>query len=172
MEPEVALSCSQDLATCPDPSQINPVYQLVLYPATIRHTFNLTFNPHLNGFFPSGLLIRKMYEFSSSRTRATLPAHPILLNFITQIVVGDVYGSRSSSLSSPLCCSVPFSPSGPNILLKTLYRKSSAYAISLKLGLQFQQPYETAWKVIFLCVLVFIFVFSKRKDKRLWTEWQ
>jgi len=111
-------------------------------------------------------------DFHPLLTRAIFPAHPILLNFITQIVVGAVCGLRSSSLSRLLRCSVPFSPSGPNILLKYLYLKSSAYIISLKLAYQIQQPYETAWKVIFLFVLVFIFVFSKRKDKRLWTEWQ
>jgi len=93
MDPEIALSCSQDLATFPDLSQINAIHQLVPYPSTIRFTFILTFNPLQNGFFSSGLLIRKVYAFLSSLTVSHFPAHPILLNFITQIVVGEAYGS-------------------------------------------------------------------------------
>jgi hypothetical protein len=51
----------------------------------------------------------------------TCNAHIILLDFITQIILGEQYRSLSSSLCSFLHFPVTLSHLGPNILLNTLF---------------------------------------------------
>ena len=52
-----------------------------------------------SGLFPSGFPIKTLYTPLLSPTRATFPAHPIILDFITRTKLVE-YKSLSSSLSS------------------------------------------------------------------------
>ena len=54
----------------------------------------------LSGLFPSGFPIKILYTPLFSPIRATCPAHPILLDFITRTKLGEEYRSLSSSLCS------------------------------------------------------------------------
>jgi hypothetical protein len=44
-----------------------------------------------SGLFPSGFLTNNLYTFLFSHIRATCPAHPILLDFIVLIILGEEY---------------------------------------------------------------------------------
>jgi hypothetical protein len=67
-----------------------------------------------SGLFPSGFLTIILYTPLLFPTRATCPAHPILLGFITRTKLGEEYGSQSSSVCSFLHYLVISSIFGPN----------------------------------------------------------
>ena len=73
--------------------------------------------------FPSGFPTKTLYTTLFATIRATWPAHLILLDFITRIILGEQYRSLSSSLCSFLHYLVTSSLLGPNILLNTLFSK-------------------------------------------------
>jgi len=52
-----------------------------------------------SGLFPSGFPTKTHYTPQVSPIRATYPGHPILLDLIARIILGEEY----RSLSSPLC---------------------------------------------------------------------
>ena len=69
------------------------------------HTRILILSSHLSlglpsGLFPSGFPTKTQYMPHLSPIRATCPAHLILLDFITQTILGEEYRSLSSSLCS------------------------------------------------------------------------
>jgi len=53
-----------------------------------------------SGIFPSGFPTKTLYTPLLSPLRATCPAYLILLNFMTQTILGEEYRSLSSSLCS------------------------------------------------------------------------
>jgi len=97
--------------------QINPVH------ASPSHVLKIHFNIILppmprfpSGLLPLGLPTKTWNAFLLSLIHTTQPAHLTLLNFITRILRGKEYRSKSSSLcsllhypiTSSLSCPVPF----------------------------------------------------------------
>jgi len=79
--------------------------------------------------------------------RATCPAHSILLDLITRIILSERYRSQSPSLCSLLHCPVTLSFLGPNSLLRTL-SKSLSLCSSVVVSDQVSHPYRTRGKIM------------------------
>ena len=120
-----------------------------------------------SGLFPSGFPTKTLYMPLLSPLCTTSPTHLILLNFITQTILGEGYRSLSSSLCSFLHSPVISSLLGPNILLYILFSNTFSLHSSLNVSNQVSHPYKTTGKIIVLCILLFKFL----EDKRFCTEW-
>ena len=99
--------------------------------------------------------------------RATCPAHLILLDFFTRIILGEEHRSLSSLLCSFLHYPVTSSLLGPNFILYTLFSYTLNLCSSLHVKDQVSHPYKTTDKIIFLYILIFKFLGRKLEDKRL-----
>ena len=90
MEPESSLLCLQVPVPCPYPEPA----QSSQYPHLPRHKDpSLILPSHLclgilSGLVPSGFPTKTMYKPLLPPIRATCPAHLILLDFITQKILG------------------------------------------------------------------------------------
>jgi hypothetical protein len=70
---------------------------------------------------------------------------------------------------SPLSCH--FIPFGLNILLSTLFSNTlSLVCSSLNVRYHVSHPYRTTGKIILLYIQIFMFLDSRREDKRFCTE--
>ena len=102
-------------------SQLDPVH--TPHPTSRRSIFILSSHLRLgltSGLFPSDFPTKTLYTPLFFPIRATCPAHLVLLDFITRTILGEDYGSLSSSLCTFLYSPVTSSLLGPNILPITL----------------------------------------------------
>ena len=74
-------------------SHLLEIHPNIIHPSTPRSP---------SGLFPSGFPTKTVYAPLSSPTRATCPAHLILVDFITHRILREEYRSFSSSLCSLL----------------------------------------------------------------------
>ena len=105
---------------------------------------------HPSGFFPSGFPTKTLYTPISLPTRATCPAHLILLDFITRTILGEEYKSFSSWLCNLLHSPVTSSLLGPNILLRTMFSNTLSFLSSRNVKDQVSHPYKTTGPVTLL----------------------
>ena len=99
-------------------SWVSPIQSTYPHPTSWRSI--LILSTHLSLGLPSGLLpfgfpTKTLYAPLTSPIRATCPAHLILLDFITRIILGEEYRSFSSSLCNLLHSPFTSSLLGPNI---------------------------------------------------------
>ena len=116
-------------------SQVSPVH--VPHPTSWRYI--LILSCHLlvglpSGLFPSGFPTKTLYTPLLFPICATCPAHLILLNLCTQIIVGMDYSSLSSSLWNLLHFHVTSSLLGPIILFSTLFSNTLSIHTSLNVS--------------------------------------
>ena len=143
MEPEG----SHRFHKCPLPvpilCQINPVH--TPHPISLTSISILSSHLHLglpSGVFPSGFSTKILYMPLLSPICATRPSHLILLNFITQTILGEEYRLLSPSLYSFLHSLVTSSLLGPHIL-NTLFSDTLSSCSTLNLSDQVSHPYTT-----------------------------
>ena len=130
-------------ATCPYPEPAQSC------PYCISHFLKIHLNiilPSTPGspkwFFPPGFLTKTLYMPLFSPICATRPSHLILLNFITQTILGEEYRLLSPSLYSFLHSLVTSSLLGPHIL-NTLFSDTLSSCSTLNVSDQVSHPYTT-----------------------------
>jgi len=116
-----------------------------------------------SGLFFSGFPTKTLYKHLLYSICATIPAH-LILDLIPQVIFGEGNWSLSSTLCSFLHSPVTSSFLGTNVFFSTLFSNTLSLHSSLNVSDQCSQPYKTAGKTTFLCVLIFIFLDSKPKD--------
>ena len=106
-------------------SWASPIQSIYPHPTFWRSILilstHLRLGPPPSGLLPSDFPTKTLYTSLSSPTRATCPAHLIILDLITRTILGEEYKSFSSSLCNLLHSPVTSSLLGPNILLNTMF---------------------------------------------------
>ena len=142
-------------------SHLLEIHSSIIHPSTPRSP---QWSPSLQ--FPRQNPIHPL----SAPTRATCPAHLILLDFITRTILGEDYKSFSSSLSNLLHFPVTSSLLDPNILLNTIFSNTLSLLSSRSVNDLVSHPYKTTGKIIVLYILTFNFLDSNLEDKKFCTE--
>ena len=140
-------------------SWASSIQYMPLHPSSWRSILMLSSHLCLclpSGLFPSGFPTKTLYTPLLFPIHATCPAH-LILDFITQTILGDEYRSLSSSLCSFLHSPVTLSLLGPNILLSTLFSNTLSLRFSLNMCDQVSHPYKTTSQIMVLYILIFKF---------------
>ena len=136
---------------CPPPlhilSQLDPVHTATSWRSTLILSSHLRLGLR-SGLFPTVFPTKTLYTSLLSPIRATCPAYPIILDFITRTILGEEYTTLNSSLCSFLHSSVTSSLLAPNILLSTLFSNTLILHSSLNVSDQVSHPYKTTGKII------------------------
>ena len=144
MAPEVHYCIHNSPPPVPTLSQIKPVH--ATRPTFWRSTLILSSHLYLglpSGLFPSGFPTKTLNSPLFSPHMCYVPAHPILLNLITQVLYGEEYISVNSSLRSFLHSPATSSLIRLNILLSTLFSNTLSLHSSLSVSDQVSHPYKT-----------------------------
>ena len=120
--------------------------------------------PSMPGSPKRSLFLRFPYQ-NPVYASPTCPTHLIILDFITQTILGKAYRSLSSSLCSFLYYPITLSLWGQNILLSTLFSNTLNLRCALNVSDQVSHPYKTTGKILVLYFLIFKFLNSKLEDK-------
>ena len=158
-------------ATCPYPEPDKSI------PCPPFHLLKIHFNIILlskpgrpSGLLPSSFLTKILYTSLLSHIRFTWPAHLIALDLLIRIIFGEQYRSLSSSLCSFHQFSTTSSLLSLNTILNILFSFTLRLIYSLILRDQVSFPFRTISKIVVLCILIFVFLFSNLEDIRFCTE--
>jgi len=92
---------------------------------------------------------------------------PIIHDFTARTTLDEEYRSLSSSLCILLQSPAISSSYAPSIFLSTLYSNALSLCASLRVSDPVSHPYKTICKIIFLYILIFIYLDSKREDENI-----
>ena len=144
-------------------SWARPIQSIPPNPTSWWSILILSFHLRLDlqsGLLPLGIPTKTLYTPLLYHTRATCPAHLIILDFITRLIFGEHYRSLSSPSRIFLHYPVTSSLIAPNIPPNTLFSNTLSLRSSLNVSDQVSHPYKITGKTVVLYILMFKFLDS------------